>query len=37
MNGFQYVILAYVLGLGLIWGYALVLWLKSRATGGGKS
>jgi hypothetical protein len=37
MNGSQYVILAYALGLGLIWGYGVTLWLKSRATRGGKS
>jgi hypothetical protein len=37
MNGTQFVILAYVLGLGLIWGYCVALWLKSKATRGGKS
>jgi len=28
MNGGQYVILAYAIGLGLIWGYALTLWVS---------
>jgi hypothetical protein len=31
MNGPSYVILAYVIGLGLLWGYAAVLWVQSRA------
>jgi hypothetical protein len=30
MNGNNYVILAYAIGLGLLWGYAAVLWLQSR-------
>jgi len=28
MNSQQYVILAYTLGLGLIWGYAATLWIS---------
>lgn len=31
MNGTKFAILAYVIGLGLIWGYALSLWLGHRA------
>jgi len=27
MNSQQYVVLAYSLGLGLIWGYAISLWI----------
>jgi hypothetical protein len=30
MNGTKYMIVAYVLGLGLLWGYALTLWIGSR-------
>ena len=30
MNGTNFAILAYVVGLGLIWGYAISLWLASR-------
>jgi hypothetical protein len=37
MNGHQFVALAYALGLGLIWGYAATLWLKSRSARGGRS
>jgi len=37
MNSTQFVILAYALGLGLIWGYGVTLWLQFRATRGGKS
>jgi hypothetical protein len=31
MNVVQYTLLAYVAGLGLLGGYALVLWLAHRA------
>ena len=41
MNGTNYVIVAYVIGLGLLWGYALTLWLvnsrPARPAEGGKS
>ncbi len=30
MTGIQYAILAYIVGLGLLAGYALVLWTESR-------
>lgn len=29
MSGTQYVILGYAVGLGLLWGYALMLWVAS--------
>ena len=32
VNANNYVILAYVLGLGLLWGYAARLWLVMRST-----
>jgi hypothetical protein len=31
MNGQQFVIFAYAIGLGLLWGYAAVLWWESRS------
>lgn len=31
MNAENYLILAYVLGLGLLWGYAVLMWRESRA------
>ncbi len=31
----NWVILAYVIGLGLLWGYALSLWLARRNAQGG--
>jgi hypothetical protein len=31
VNGTEYLILAYALGLGLLWGYAALLWRESRA------
>lgn len=36
MNPTQYVIAAYVIGLGLLWGYAALLWWESRNMRGGK-
>ena len=30
MTGQSYVIAGYVVGLGLLWGYALALWLATR-------
>jgi hypothetical protein len=30
VNGHGYAILGYVVGLGLLWGYALTLWLAAR-------
>jgi len=30
MNGQSFVILGYVIGLGLLWGYAATLWWESR-------
>ncbi len=30
MNDSQYTILAYAVGLGLLWGYAGVLWISAR-------
>ena len=33
MSGSGYVILAYVLGLGLLWGYAVTLWIRSTKGG----
>ena len=30
MTGWQYTVLAYVIGLGLLIGYAAVLWVESR-------
>jgi hypothetical protein len=30
VTGQAYVILGYVIGLGLLWGYALTLWLAAR-------
>ena len=30
MSGSGYVIAGYVIGLGLLWGYALSLWLEWR-------
>lgn len=32
MSATGYTILAYAIGLGLLWGYALKLWLGSRQT-----
>ncbi len=32
MTANGYVILAYAIGLGLLWGYAAQLWLASRRT-----
>ena len=34
MNHTNYVIAAYAIGLGLMWGYALVVWMGLRKTGG---
>jgi hypothetical protein len=31
MSGNQYLLVAYVIGLGLPWGYAVFLWLNSRS------
>lgn len=31
MNATDYAILAYVLGLGLMWGYAASIWIGHRA------
>lgn len=31
MNGPNYVILAYAIGLGLLWGYAARLWWQTRS------
>ncbi len=31
MNATSYTIISYALGIGLLWGYALVLWLSHRA------
>jgi hypothetical protein len=30
MSGWKYTVLAYVVGLGLLIGYAVVLWVESR-------
>ena len=30
MNDRQYLILAYVIGLGVLWGYALLVWAGMR-------
>lgn len=30
MNGTNYAILAYIIGIGLLWGYGLSLWLRLR-------
>jgi hypothetical protein len=30
MSGSEYAIVAYVIGLGLMWGYAATMWLSSR-------
>ena len=30
MSTHHYVIFAYVIGLGMLWGYAVVLWLAGR-------
>jgi hypothetical protein len=30
MNAENYLILAYVLGLGIVWGYAVLMWRESR-------
>lgn len=32
MNAHGFVILGYAVGLGLLWGYALLLWWESRGT-----
>jgi hypothetical protein len=32
VNGTTYVIVAYVIGLGLLLGYALTLWIAARKT-----
>ena len=37
MNAENYVIAAYVIGLALMWGYAVYLWNAARRTGGGQS
>ena len=39
MSGIGYVILAYTVGLGVLWGYAATLWLRSgaRRNAGGRS
>jgi len=42
MSGTDYVILAYALGGGLLWGYAIVLWVRESKrckshTAGGRS
>ena len=31
MTGNQYLLLGYAVSIGLLWGYALSLWLTSRA------
>jgi hypothetical protein len=36
MNGIShnnFVVVAYVIGLGLLWGYAALLWIESRRNG----
>ena len=33
MSGWQYTVLAYVVGLGLLIGYAAVLWVEARKQG----
>jgi hypothetical protein len=30
MTSQQYVIIAYAAGLGLLWGYAVLMWLEAR-------
>ena len=35
MNAENYVIAAYVIGLGLMWGYAVYLWNATRRRAGG--
>ena len=30
MNGTTYTVLAYVIGLGLLWGHAISMWLEAR-------
>lgn len=37
MSDTSYLILAYVLGAGLLWGYGLTLWLQCRSFKGGNS
>lgn len=37
MSGTGFVILAYAIGLGLLWGYAALLWWESSSRSGGKS
>ena len=37
MNATQYVIAAYVIGLGLLWGYAAMLLWQGRKSRGGHS
>jgi len=32
MSGNDYLVLGYALGLGLLWGYAVVLWKQSRGS-----
>ena len=32
MSGNAYVILAYAIGLALLWGYAAILWLSPKAS-----
>jgi hypothetical protein len=34
MTGTHYLILAYIVGLALLWGYAIALWLTCRAQRG---
>jgi hypothetical protein len=31
MNGEQYLIMAYVVGVVVLWGYGALLWLEARA------
>ena len=31
MNGNNFVIVAYAIGLGLLWGYAALLWLETKS------
>jgi hypothetical protein len=36
MNGTHWTIVAYVAGLGLMWGYALALWVAGRSARSGE-
>jgi hypothetical protein len=32
MNGTTYAVLAYAIGLALLWGYAISMWIEARRT-----